>query len=880
MRTLATLITLMLPVFGQFSIGLAQAGTLAQGFVHPPADARPMVRWWWFGGAVEDTELAREIRAMKAGGFGGFEIQPVYPLVVEGQIPGVVNEAYLSDAFLKHVSFANTRGRAECMRVDVTLGSGWPFGGPEITPNLASSAIKLNTINVPANATGADVPALTTSQHLVAAFLGADMDHAQPIDIAAGHLTLAPDTDDRTLFILLQTPTGQQVKRATVGAEGNVLDHMKTAAVAKHLAAVGEPLLHAFGDTPPYAVFSDSLEVFGADWTDDVLPEFQNRRGYDLKPHLLSLFHDTPESAVVRHDWGQTLNELVEERYLTQVNTWALTHHTRFRAQVYGSPPVTLSSNRLISLPEGEGPDWRTFTTMRWASSANHAYGNVVSSAETWTWLHSGAFRATPLDIKAEADTMILSGVNQFVAHGWPYSPPQVPEPGWAFYAAAVFNDHNPWWGVMPDVTAYLQRLSFLMRQGMPEADVAVYLPEDDALAAIKPGQATINGVMAHFITDGLTTQILDAGYAFDYVDAESLKEKGVQHKVLVLPHVSRLTPQTLKIITDFAKAGGTVIAVDRLPDSGAGLLNLDADTATVKTISAELFARGATPEAQLGAALKAATAPDLTGAPAGVGFVHRHLTDGDLYFVANTTNQPVTMTPGFRAQTAKAQWWEPRTGEAHTYTSGTKVTLAPYESRVFVFGTAAEAPVVNDVHTKAARTALSGGWSLSINSQKPQPLKAFGDWAADPAVAHFSGTATYRRTLKLTMAQIKAGQVVLDFGQGTPIASQGPRQPGTSAALTPPLREAAEVFINGRRAGSVWAAPFLISLKDLVHPGNNSLEIRVSNTAINGLAGHSTADYSALKAKYGERFSAQGMNGLTPLPSGIMQTPALETAP
>src|SRR5213594_239695 len=68
---------------------------------------------------------------------------------------------------------------------------------------------------------------------------------------------------------------------------------------------------------------------------------------------------------------------------------------------------------------------------------------------ETWTWLHSPAFRATPLDIKAEADQHFLAGINQLIGHGWPYSPPQAGNPGWSFYAAAVFNDKNPWWPVM-----------------------------------------------------------------------------------------------------------------------------------------------------------------------------------------------------------------------------------------------------------------------------------------------------------------------------------------------------------------------------------------------------------------------------------------------
>ena len=96
-----------------------------------------------------------------------------------------------------------------------------------------------------------------------------------------------------------------------------------------------------------------------------------------------------------------------------------------------------------------------------------------MTSSETWTWLHSPVFRATPLDMKAEADLHFLQGVNQLIGHGWPYSPPEAGEPGWRFYAAAVFNDHNPWWIVMPDVARYLQRVSYLLRQGEPANDVA-----------------------------------------------------------------------------------------------------------------------------------------------------------------------------------------------------------------------------------------------------------------------------------------------------------------------------------------------------------------------------------------------------------------------
>ena len=256
---------------------------------------------------------------------------------------------------------------------------------------------------------------------------------------------LPPGTVPRTALIFIAGHTGQKVKRAAVGAEGWVLDPFSHQAVATHLHSVGEPLLKAFGAIPPYGVFSDSLEAYGADWTAGLPAEFRKRRGYDLLPHLPELVAgDTPEAESLRHDWGKTLTELVDENYLTQINTWAIAHHSRFRSQTYGEPAVSLFSQRLVALPEGEGPQWRAFSTLRWATSVNHLLGNQVTSAETFTWLHSPAFRATPLDMKAEVDLHFLIGVNQVIGHGWPYSPGQVGEPGWSLYAAAVFNDHNP----------------------------------------------------------------------------------------------------------------------------------------------------------------------------------------------------------------------------------------------------------------------------------------------------------------------------------------------------------------------------------------------------------------------------------------------------
>src|SRR5690349_781453 len=101
-----------------FGLSAQTIADLRRGFLNPPDDARIMMRWWWFGPSQEKGELEREMRAMKAGGIGGFEVQPVYPMEVEGNYP------YLSDRFLENLRFVAEKAKELGLRFDLTLGSG------------------------------------------------------------------------------------------------------------------------------------------------------------------------------------------------------------------------------------------------------------------------------------------------------------------------------------------------------------------------------------------------------------------------------------------------------------------------------------------------------------------------------------------------------------------------------------------------------------------------------------------------------------------------------------------------------------------------------------------------------------------------------------
>jgi hypothetical protein len=85
------------------------------------------------------------------------------------------------------------------------------------------------------------------------------------------------------VMVFLDSPTGQLVKRPTLGMEGYVLDHHSREAMALFLRAAGDRVMDALGEAPFHSIFCDSLEVYGADWTAEFLAEFEKRRGYDLR---------------------------------------------------------------------------------------------------------------------------------------------------------------------------------------------------------------------------------------------------------------------------------------------------------------------------------------------------------------------------------------------------------------------------------------------------------------------------------------------------------------------------------------------------------------------------------------------------------------------
>jgi hypothetical protein len=579
--------------------------SLAEGFRRVPPEARMRMYWRVFGPAWTPPEIDAQFVELKEAGVGGVMTMLFYPVEPDDPANGVHNQRFLSPEFLETLAYAARKAKELGLRFSVQGGTGWPFGGPMVSKRDAAQRVRQEIVQPSADG-GLRLPELREGERCIAAFHGANPTPALPY-VRGGGKTLLPDDGGSRgeaalpLRLFIAGPTGMQVKRPALGAEGLVVDHYSRPAALRYVETAVAPLLAAAPGMIE-SIFCDSLEVYRANWTHDFPEQFRRRRGYDLMPRLPGLFDDkSPLAPALRFDFWRTLAELTEERFTRTLGEWARKRGVRLEMEAYGTPPNPLTAARWIDLPTGEQYEWKGFSFSRWAASGAHLSGRRIIGAEAWTWVGLPNRLADSLsDLKRASDFHFLAGCNDLTGVDFPYSPRSVPPPGWLPYFGPVMNRNNPQWPWFRDFAAYVNRCQWMLRQGTPVADVALYLPVEDVFAKGPVDQMLLDfHVRDHFVTGELTGEfglknaakhhsdlihtLITRGFNYDGIDFWAMNRLAQvkdgrllagdgNYSVLILPGLEGMDAEALEKIIRFCQEGGTVIATRRLPDRACGV--------------------------------------------------------------------------------------------------------------------------------------------------------------------------------------------------------------------------------------------------------------------------------------------------------------------
>ncbi len=752
----------------------ADLAKLREIFINPPVSAKPLTRWWWFGGAVTPPEITRELEMIREAGLRGVELQPVYPLEVDDPARGIRNVAYFSQEWFDLLRHTAKEARRLGLQFDFTLGSGWPYGGPFIPTKLSARRLRALSQDVAGAAefTWDLAPHIVAEENLVAVVAAPvlpsqqpDLSRAQVItkqakEINANNLRVGMGLDrwpvpvgEWRIMAFIDSPTGMQVKRPTVGMEGPVLDHFSRDALDLFLRATGDRTLeelNSLGFPAINSVFCDSLEVYGADWTSKLTEEFKRRRGYDLAPYLPALAEDAgPLTPHIRYDYHLTLSDLILDNFFRPLTAWSEKNGVRARVQAHGAFGDIIEGYASAHIPEGENiflgdRNQINFRHRRLASSAAHLYAKPVVSAETYTWLRTPLFMTTLEMMKAATDATFLDGINQIVNQGYPYSPPEAGEPGRVFYASALINHTNLWWRHYPHLVKYIQRTAALLQQGVAVNPVAVYLPLADVFAKLGAGALHIDEELEKHLGREFFDELRRAGYDFDFVNDRALSVRGQvawgklrigtgEYSVVIVPSVRFMPLESLERLIEFASSGGTLIFVGRLPEGPPGLREQAKRDGRFRAALAKLQGAGDLTRKELvglgggriaiGARnfdalslLRTAIQPDfeiqdaqfgLVAAQGNIGFLHRRSGSTDFYFLSNLSHNPLSFRAQFDVGHRRPERWNlegdgPSEISIYSYemagsrdVTAVQLHLAPLQSCVVAFGESKEPPVI-----------------------------------------------------------------------------------------------------------------------------------------------------------------------------------------
>lgn len=830
---------------------------LEAGFHNPPHESRPMVLWHWMNGNVTKESIRKDLLWMHDIGLSGFFLfDAAYstPQVVDTLLP-YMSEGW-KDAFRYAVSLADSLD----LEVGIASSPGWSLtGGPWVSEDDAQKKLVWSTTPVCGHYRGAlPLPSSTVSSglfHAVPQKEGIVRNYLKEIRVLAVRQGPEPEVRDisssysdgildwtapegnwtvyRFAYTLIGTTNGPAPPEAT----GLEVDKLDAGAVRRYwenyLGLYKETLGRDLGPGAINNIDIDSYESGKGTWTLRMEEEFEKRRGYSMALWLPALADEKIGTDEERErflfDWRQTLGELLAENHYdlaTEIfHSQGIKRYSESHEERRAFTGDGMMVKRTADVPQGAF--WVRFRAgvyatmphmeadLRESSSVAHIYGQNICAAEAFTtngrpgkWDGWWAYQCHPGKLKPVADAAMAEGLNRFVIHTSVHQPSEEFKPGLGLGPYGQwFNRYDTWASEARPWIDYIGRSCFLLSQGRFVADIA-YLYGEDTNLTQRFGQER-PGIPAGWNYDFVNGDALVN--ALEIKDGRMVSKSGASYRMLVVDsQIERMSDAVAARIEAIREAGIPVCDLRQ----GAKMLSVLEE----EGISA-----------------------DVSNIPDSVAFVHRKLNGGEIYWIANICSKPRNLTLGLRDYVADGpaqRALEPKVWRADRGTVE-EVSYRIEEGRLFVDlnlerddavfvvlqGKAKHRSYKVPVKTPATEELLpSSNWTVHfVPAIQPEEAADYNfdslcAWneSQDPFIRFFSGTATYRTSFQWERSTAEA---VLDLGQ---------------------VHNMAHVYVNGKDLGLLWKEPYKMDISEALVEGDNTLEIRVTNSWANRLIGDS----------------------------------------
>lgn len=651
--------------------------------------------------------------------------------------------------------------------------------------------------------------------------------------------------------------TGAKNRPAIPAALGYEVDKMNPEHVTAYMKAYTEPLKQSLGDLYGKRLqyfLLDSWEAGIQNWTDILPAEFKRRRRYDITMFLPALagrvVGNVDMSERFLWDFRRTLVDMIAENHYGTVSDFLHKQGIKTYGEAGGvsleSIEDALLNKKYVDIPMGEfwvrdlHPSSMYYEDVRGAASASHVYGKNLVAAEAFT---GGNFES-PRTLKKIADYWFTQGVNRLVFHTSAHQPMDT-EPGNTMVGTHLHRNIT-WAEHLKPLTTYFARNSYMLQQGNYVADI-VYLLDEGAPSTMP------------FWGGGLKPAV-PKGYQFDYINTDALINRmsvneqgklimpdGMTYSILVLPQTGKTTLSVLNKVVELIEDGATIVGPK--PTGSWGMEMSQYSDVLLGSYGFYMWGdidginrtKGGFLKGRIfwGQPLEKVLAD--IGVPKDASFnydnddvswIHRRDGDRDIYFVVNRKNETIDLKGKFRVTGKDVELWHPGNGsmEPASYNmdgTGTEVALqlAPNEAVFVVFRNKALQSIRTILKKQYTQLKeLTGAWDISFPKGLGAPEKItmsqLASWTENTidGVKYFSGTGTYTKTVEVKKEWLKAnGRIILDLGEA---------------------KDMAEVYINDKRIGFLWKAPFQIDITEAVKAGNNKLQVLVTNQWTNRLAG------------------------------------------